>query len=135
MGLKQQILSAQNLRREAVEVPEWGVTVTVQEPDAEALEWFYYVAAKDSAASAEERVTFRTRIVARCLLDEDGNKMFTPEELLKCGGQAVMRVYRAVEKLSVVNVEAQEELEKNSETSEGAASTSSPSASTKRRKK
>ncbi|WP_329550056.1 hypothetical protein OG548_08220 [Streptomyces sp. NBC_01356] len=114
------ILDADDLLREAVEVPEWGGTVLVQGMtgtdrdrfEAQMLNENMSGVAKDKAM---ER--YRARLAAACLVTEDGKRMFRSDPEIKRLGdksaQALSRVVDVASRLSGLSDGDVEELTGN----------------------
>lgn len=130
MGLlnRDQILAAEDLKRETVSVPEWGGEVLVSAVTGDArdeLETHMFASGK----SAEQRMkSFRARIAALCIVDETGNLLFTEADIEKLGrksAKALQRVVRVAERLNGFSAAEVDDITKNSEPSPRDASTSS----------
>lgn len=114
MGLKDQILKADDLKRAPVEVPEWGCTVHVRamsgrERDA----WEQWLV--DSKA---KRDNVRARYCCLTLVDEKGGRLFsdTDEDIEALGAKsaaALDRVFSAALALNAMSADEQESLEGN----------------------
>lgn len=119
---KAQILSADDLGRELVEVPEWGGAVYVQamsgvERDA------YESSILEINEDAKGRITtkrkmdnLRAKMCARCMVDEDGNRLFDESEIEALGAKsakALDRVFSVAQKLNGVSDKDLEELAGN----------------------
>jgi hypothetical protein len=88
---KDAILGASDLNVLKVHVKEWGGDVyvrvmTVGERDAYECEW---LANKDKGVQ-----NFRSKFLARCLCDKDGNRLFTDGEIDKLAGKSIAVVDR-----------------------------------------
>lgn len=114
---KQQILSADDLPFEDVDVPEWGGTVRVRvmtglERDAWEASVFQQ---KDGKAEFNQR-NFRASLIARCISDESGEVLFTDDEILSLGrksSKALDRVFKVASRINAISNQDQEELAKN----------------------
>lgn len=83
---KQQILSAVDLKKETVEVPEWGGTVIVSQitaADRDRFEASIYVG--EGATRRQNTANLRARLCSLCLVDEKGERLFTDEEAAELG--------------------------------------------------
>jgi len=115
MLTKEQILKADDLQSEDVFVPEWGDTVrirTLTGAELDAFETSFVCKGK-----ADMR-NIRARLVARCLVDVDGNRLFSDAEIEALGGKsgpALDRLYSVATRLNPRSEQDQKELEKNSE--------------------
>lgn len=118
------ILAAQDIQREEVPVPEWktaGVDLVLVQGmnggERDALEASMIKGkGKNSQVNLED---LRAKVVARCAIDEDGNRIFADADiplLAKKSAAALNRVYEVAQRLSGITQEDVEELTKNSET-------------------
>lgn len=120
---KEQIFTAQDLPIEEVEVPEWGGKVRVRGLSAGERDAFEI--ANGTAQLKGENPSPRARLCALCALDAEGKLLFAPadvERLAAKSGAAVDRVFQAAHRLSGMRPE---DVEKNSASGPGAASSSS----------
>lgn len=107
---KDDILKADDLPVEEVDVPEWGGTVRVRGltgTERDRFEFQMAAARKDPSKSQ-----VRAEIVGRCMVDEDGKRLFTDHEIVKLGtksGAALDRVFDVVRDLSGMGDDAVEE--------------------------
>lgn len=122
------ILNKSDLIREDVKVPEWGGMVTLRaltgaERDA-------YEASMVLTEGGDRRANMhniRARLVARCLCDDEGNRLFSDDEIELLGaksGAALARLFEVAKRLSGLSNEDIEDLEKNSEAGRSDGSTS-----------
>lgn len=98
---KADILKADDLPAEDVEVPEWGGVVRIRGFTATERDRFEFsmAAAKNNPADVEVRAA----VVGRCLVDEEGQRLFTDKEIAKLGaksGTALDRCFEVVRRLS-----------------------------------
>jgi len=117
------ILAAQDLKTISCEVPEWGGTVYVRELNALDMEAFQ-VSIRD--ASGALKTSLRERLLAVCLVDESGNRLFAEEEFIELGkkNSAVLaRVFETAQTLNGLGA-AHGDTVKNSEGDLSAASNS-----------
>lgn len=102
---REQILGATDRKTEDVAVPEWGGSVRVRglsgaERDA------YEASIVQLGAGGKRSVNLknlRARLVAYSVIDEDGNPLFTPEDVAALGDKsaaALERVFDVARKLS-----------------------------------
>lgn len=123
---KEQIVAIDDIPFEDVEVPEWGGTARVQglsgaARDAWETEMF--------GATGQERNldNARAKLVARCLVDEDFNRLFGPDEIDLLGSKsakALDRVFAVCKKLNGIDDKDMEEMVGNSKETQGGASSS-----------
>lgn len=130
MGLltKGDIIAAQDLKSEDVEVPEWGGTVRVQEMSGFARDQYdaSLIAYREAIAKGEPVPSVRSALCAAAIVDVDGNLVFTTkadiEALGKKNAAGLNRVFDAAARLNRMG-EA-EDTQKNSSPSHDAGSTS-----------
>lgn len=111
---KADILSADDLKREEVEVPEWGGTVLVRSFTADAKDAMEF---KLYQMSQKHGVGIRAAYVGLALVDDMGQRLFTDDEIPMLGTKfagAVDRVFEVVARLNRITQKDIEELEKNS---------------------
>src|SRR5574340_602108 len=98
---REQILQAQDLKTQDVDVPEWGGTVRVRmmtgtERDA-------IGAALIGPDRKPDMRQYRIRLLAACIVGEDGAPLFGQDEIEQLGRKsslALDRVYRVAEELN-----------------------------------
>jgi hypothetical protein len=111
---KAAILAAQDLKSEAVAVPEWGGEVLVR--GMSGLERDGISHSLRQADGKMDLEKFRTSVCACSIVDEQGKRLFTDAEVEELGAKsttALDRVYAAASRLSGLGSE-NEDLEKNS---------------------
>ena len=116
---KTDILSANDLKREEVEVPEWGGTVLVRSFTADAKDAMEF---KLYQMSQKHGVGIRAAYVGLALVDDMGQRLFADDEIPMLGTKfagAVDRVFEVVARLNRITQKDIEELEKNSEAALG----------------
>ena len=112
----EQILDAIDLPAEDVEVPEWGGTVRVQGLSGTERDKFEarFVNDKGGASPSRGLEMFRARMVAACVVDADGKRLFRSEAEIKRLGEksasALTRVVDTARRLSGMTDEDQDEL-------------------------
>lgn len=110
------ILAAQDRPHEDVSVPEWGGEVrvaTMSGKDRDEFEAESYEAGK----SGTQLVNIRARLVARCLVDENGSRLFSLKQIEALGAKsaaALDRIYAVATRLNGMTEADIEDLEKNS---------------------
>ena len=116
-----QIISADDAKIEAIEVPEWGGTVyvkTLRGTDRDAFE---------ESLSKEKDKPFRSRFLVMTLCDERGSLLFKPEQVAALGEKSSLvlnRVFDAAWAINYFTPEKVEELGKDSPSDQSGASTS-----------
>ncbi|MCM2580443.1 hypothetical protein [Streptomyces meridianus] len=115
----EQILDAVDLPTEDVPVPEWNGVVRVQGMSGAELDKFQarFIDDKGSASQSRGLEMFRARIVAACVVDADGKRLFRSEAEIKRLGDksanALTRVVDAARRLSGMTEDDQNELTGN----------------------
>ena len=114
---KEQILQADDLKREAVDTPEWGGEVLLRELRGRERDAF-----EEGSMDKQRNVTMtnmRARLVALSAIDEEGERLFTAKEATELGDKsatALNRLFEVCCRLSGITSEDVDKLEKNSET-------------------
>lgn len=124
------ILAADDLQREAVEVPEWGGKVMVRGmtgAERDAYEsTMLLVKGTDVGLDKAGMIGARSRICALCIVDQEtGKRLFTDSQVTALGeksGSALDRVFAVAQRLSGITKADQEELQKNSKGGQNGAS-------------
>jgi len=108
------IIAANDLKREEVDVPEWGGTVVVRELTAKERDTFFeWVRKKGEDAFPD----FRVRAVRLSLIDEQGDHLFMAEdepELARKSTAVIDRLFEVASKLSGLQQKDVKEIGKNS---------------------
>lgn len=113
---KEQILSAQDFKYEEVQIPEWGGTVRVRGLTAyerDELE----VQAMEAQKNPDAAKNVRARLVVKCLVDADGNRLFKDSDADALGtkhGAILDKLFWVTQRLSALTAQDIEDLEKNS---------------------
>ena len=126
MDIRSQILQADDLPTEKVEVPEWGVTVYVRMMSGRDRDLFE---AQQLALSEKDKAleNFRARLAVLCCVDEEGKRIFKDGDIAALGdksGMALNKVYGVASRLNKMTEEAIEETKKPSLKAVGKGSTS-----------
>lgn len=108
------ILAAEDLKSEIVDVAEWGGSVKVRmltgaERDAIGAELI-------GADGKPDMRTYRLRMVAACMVGDEGAPLFGQDEIADLGRKsaaALQRVYEVAERLNTINPQAIESAEGN----------------------
>lgn len=129
--LRKRIMEVQDIRREPVEVPEWGLTLWVRGMTGRERDQYEESLLEGRGNKARFRFRdARARMVVLCTTDEDGNRVFTDSDvewLTNKSAAALDRLWGRIRELSGLSVKDEEELEGNpsSEPSNGSASVQS----------
>ena len=125
---KSAILSADDLKTEDVEVPEWGGAVRVRAFSGRERDAFEASLVRDDGKDRKVDLTnMRARLVALTVVDETGQKLFTHDDVDLLGaksGAALDRVFAVAQKLNGLSAADVEDLTKNSNGAPSADSTS-----------
>ncbi len=128
-----QLLAADDVKRERVSVPEWGGDVIVQGltgTERDAWEAEMVERGKEDPKAWAENV--RARLLVRCLVNDQGERLFKADQaeaLGKKNGAALAQVFDVAQRLSGLRKADVESVAKNSASGPSAASGStSPTA-------
>ena len=115
---KEQILGADDLKREKVKVREWGGEVIVQEMTAvervALMEWGIRLREEDETKYNTQAAA---KIVSLCVVDEGGDKLFEDADLdllVRKNHRILERISEVARRLSGMREEDNEEMIKNS---------------------
>lgn len=135
MSLAEQILAAQDIAYEAVDVPEWGVKVYVKgltgtERDAYEASLRQMRPTLDGKGLEPVLITdnMRAKMLVKCLVDEQGQRVFTDQQIAALGaknGRVLDRLHDVAARLSGMDSAAVEDAEGNSDAAPSGSSTSS----------
>jgi len=126
MGLsKEAILSASDLPRKTIRVPEWGGNVTVRtmtgvQHDAWSQEWHEV---RKNRGDLENTTGFEAFLAIHTVVDEAGNPLFSANDLDALNAKsakALSRVARVALRLSGIGADEIEDMAKNSESGQTA---------------
>lgn len=117
--LRSLILDASDIETREVHVPEWGTTVFVRGMTAAERDGFEAESLKGKGNKKEVNfANMRARLLVRCLVDADGERIFTERDADALGRKsvkAVQRLYDVAADLSALSPEDVEDLVGNSE--------------------
>ena len=114
---KEQILQADDLKRESVDTPEWDGVVLLRELRGRERDAF-----EEGSLDSKRNVSManmRARLVAMSAIDEEGERLFTAKEATELGDKsatALNRLFEVCCRLSGITESDVDKLEKNSET-------------------
>jgi len=111
---KEQILKADDLPIETVEVPEWGGSVLVRTMTGTERDAF-----ETSLIDGKERnlTNIRAKLCSKCMVDQSGERLFADSDITALGkksASALDRVFSAAQRLNGISADDVKELEKNS---------------------
>lgn len=125
---RDQILAASDLETREVEVPEWGGSVLVRALSGKERDAYeaslMLIRGKTQIPNL---ANMRAKLVARAIVDEDGKRLFTDQDVNALGlksAAALNRVHDVVQELSGLNEGATEDAEENSDAAQSGDSTS-----------
>lgn len=112
------ILSADDLPSEAVDVPEWKGTVLVQGMSGTERDKFEAAMLNDKMAVSKDKALdmYRARLAAACVVDESGKRLFQGAAVKRLGeksAQALTRVVDVASRLSGLTDDDAKELTGN----------------------
>lgn len=121
---KEEILAAQDLKTETVDVPEWGGQVIVRTMTGLERDRFESSIMQGGQRNYEN---LRSKVVVSTVVDAEGNSLFTLKDVEALGKKAanvIDRVFTVAIRLSGMTGKEMEELAGNSSTGPSDASTS-----------
>lgn len=128
------VLKAEDLTTEEVEVPEWGGSVLVRGMTGRERDEFES-SAMDQRSGRVNYANTRAKIAIRCVVDDDGKRLFDAADIDVLGeksGAALDRVFAVAARLSGLGDSDLAELTANfGETPSGSSSSGSPPSSAK----
>ena len=125
---RDEILGADDLKSESVEVPEWGGAVIVRElTGAERDAWESSVVKTNGTKVTVDSQNMRAKLAALCIVDDKGERMFTEKDAIVLGKKsaaALDRVTDVARKLSRIGEDQLDNLGKVSGSTKSDASVS-----------
>lgn len=124
---RDQILTTEDLPFEDVEVPEWGGTVRVRTLTGTDRDQFEGSMRPDKKGAKPKADNVRAGLCAASIIDETGQRLFTPDDVSKLGmksAKALDRVFDVAARLSGLS---EDDVKEMSEDFDGAQSGDSPS--------
>jgi len=114
---RDQILQVQDLPTEDVEIPEWNGTVRVRGlTGAERDKFEASIVTRKGNKAEFNPENMRAKLVAMCVVDENGNRIFTDDDVKALGkksASALDKIFQVAQKLSGLRPEDMEEMAKN----------------------
>ena len=105
---KAAILAAQDIKTLDVEVEEWAGTVRLRAMSALEREQLGLLL-QPNAEGKVDATGFRIKVLARCIVGDDGQRLFSDEDVAELGAKsesAIARVYVACEKINAMGSDA-----------------------------
>lgn len=120
LATRDQILGADDLDFEDVYVERWKLTVRVKVMSATEYDAFQKSVIEMKGKDVQQNITNkRAKLLARCLCDKDGKRLFTEADIEALGRKSSVPLDQLIEvasRLNKMTTESVEELRKNSET-------------------
>ncbi len=119
---KEQILKADDIQFRDVEVPEWGGSVRIKcmtgsERDSYEASLYEFKPGKDGQGAVKlNRDDMRAKLLARVIVNEKGERLFSDPEVKRLGeksAQALDRLFAVAQELNGLSKEELEKAEKN----------------------
>jgi hypothetical protein len=114
---REQILSADDLPTQDVDVPEWGGSVTVRSMTGAERDAFEAGLMVEEGEDEKNRLNnLRARLCSLCIVDDDGVPLFSPEDVEALGKKsaaALDRVFTKAQTLNGLGAKDVEDLAKN----------------------
>lgn len=110
MGLAEEILAADQSQSLKVHVPEWKCDVWIRALPLGELQAWELACLRSKGDGVDD---YRTRYLAKCLVDADGKELFTNEQLKRISGTVGARLFKIAQKHNDLNDEELENIGKN----------------------
>lgn len=110
MGLAEQILSHDQSMALKVHVPEWKCDVWVRSLPLGELQAWELACLRAKGDGIDD---YRTRYLAKCLVDADGKELFTSEQLKQINGTVGARLFKIAQRHNELDDKEIEEIGKN----------------------
>lgn len=105
---KEQILAADDLKREEVDTPEWGGSVLIRMMDEVAGQEFELFCYNDGKGQNLEGM--RLKMCLLCMINEDGSKMFSEDDIALLAAKSHAEIVKVSEAALRLNRLTKEEL-------------------------
>lgn len=110
MGLAEDILSADQAHSLKVHVPEWKCDVWIRTLPLGELQAWELACLRSKGEGVDD---YRTRYLAKCLVDSEGRELFTSEQLKRVSGTVGARLFKIAQKHNELDEKDIEEIGKN----------------------
>lgn len=110
MGLADDILAADQSQALKVHVPEWKCDVWIRALPLGELQAWELACLRSKGEGVDD---YRTRYLAKCLVDADGRELFTSEQLKRVSGTVGARLFKIAQKHNELDEKQIEEIGKN----------------------
>lgn len=109
---REQILAAQDIRYDTVQVPEWGGEVRLRSmTGADRDEYEQWLIANRGPDDRANIRNLRARLVSLSIVDEAGQRLFSDADIEALGGRSSAALDRVAEAASRLNALAQRDVE------------------------
>jgi len=116
---KEQIVAAKDIKTEVIDVPEWGGSVIIREMTGKVREEFeMFVQERRGADDSLNLRGMRTLVLSQTLVDEEGNALFTKDDVAVLGDKnaaVIDRLFTVAMELNKIGDTQMKELRKNSD--------------------
>lgn len=110
MGLAEDILSADQAGVIKVHVPEWKCDVWIRTLPLGELQAWELSCLRSKGDGVDD---YRTRYLAKCLVDENGKELFSSEQLKRISGVVGARLFKVAQKHNELDEKELEDIGKN----------------------
>ena len=110
MGLAEDILSVDQAQSLKVHVPEWKCDVWIRTLPLGELQAWELACLRSKGEGVDD---YRTRYLAKCLVDAEGRELFTSEQLKRVSGTVGARLFKIAQKHNELDEKDIEEIGKN----------------------
>jgi hypothetical protein len=110
------IFAAKDTEVHEVEVPEWGGTILLRSMTGEQRNNYEYWAHQQSKSGTADYRGIRERLIICCAVDEEGNPLFTEDDLASIASKdsgVIDRLHEKCQKICGMDADAVEESAKN----------------------
>lgn len=115
---REDILAVKDIKLEEVNIPEWGGSVMVKSLSAAERDEFEESIILERGENQKVNLqNFRAKLVALCIVDAEGKRLFTLDDIQVLGAKssaALDRIYGVAERLGRFKQKDVDELTKNS---------------------
>lgn len=133
MSIKDTILAADDVQTETVEVPEWGLTLHVRGMTGSERDQFEQsLMVERGGRRVMDTANIRAKAVVRCLVDDDGRRVFADGDANELGSKSAAvleRIYDVAARLSGLRDEDVAAREQDFTTTGSPSSSTSPNGS------
>lgn len=110
MGLAEDILSVDQAQSLKVHVPEWKCDVWIRTLPLGELQAWELACLRSKGEGVDD---YRTRYLAKCLVDAEGRELFTSEQLKRVSGTVGARLFKIAQRHNDLDEKDIEEIGKN----------------------